>query len=106
MPFQSARRDYWLKNTRLTIGLLAVWFVITFVAGYFAVNLNRTTFFGFPLGFYLFAQGSVLVFIALVAIYVRYMNRLDQAWRLDLSHQSPTPGDHARRVPRRFDDSA
>ena len=80
MQPRPTRHRYWLKNTRLTLGLLAVWFVVTFVAGYFAQYLTQITLIGVPLGFYLFAQGSVLVYIAIVAIYVRYMNRLDQDW--------------------------
>ncbi len=105
MPPQPARRSYWLKNTRLTLGLLAVWFVVTFVAGYFAANLNQFTFLGFPLGFYLFAQGSVLVFIAIVAIYVRYMNRLDEAWAHEPPDQVTISGQPGNHVPQPFDDA-
>lgn len=104
MPPQPARRSYWLKNTRLTLGLLAVWFVVTFVAGYFAANLNQLTFLGFPLGFYLFAQGSVLVFIVIVAIYVRYMNRLDEAWAHETPGQVKISAHRGNRVPRAFGD--
>lgn len=104
-PQPTRRSRYWLKNTRLTVGLLAVWFVVTFVAGYFAENLNQFTFLGFPLGFYLFAQGSVLIFIAIVAIYVRYMNRLDEAWAHESPGQLTIPGHPGNRVAQPFDDT-
>ena len=80
MTPKPAQRTYWTKNLRVTLWLLSAWFAVTFVAGYFAEALNRIDFFGFPLGFYLFAQGALLAYLAIVGVYVRYMNRLDRDW--------------------------
>ena len=70
-------RDYWRRNLRITGILLVIWFVVTFVASYFARELSHITFFGFPLGFYMGAQGALLIYLLIVWVYASYMNRLD-----------------------------
>jgi putative solute:sodium symporter small subunit len=57
--------------------LLFIWFVVTFVCAWFARELNEIDFIG-PLGFYMGAQGALVVYVALVWIYCKYMNRLDR----------------------------
>ena len=56
---------------------------MTFFGGYFARELNTLSFMGFPLGFYLFAQGSLLIYLVIIVIYVFAMNRLDRQFRVD-----------------------
>lgn len=73
------RVQYWRRTLRLTGALLALWFVVTFVASYFAHELNRFTFLGFPLGFYMGAQGAMLVYLFIVCFYAWAMRKLDQA---------------------------
>jgi putative solute:sodium symporter small subunit len=70
------RRSYWQRNLRLTAGLLAVWFVVTFVLPFFARDL-RFRFFGWPFSFWAAAQGALVVYLLLVCYYARAMNRLD-----------------------------
>ena len=70
-------QEYWRKNLRLTGILLAIWFLTTFVSGYFARELATITFFGFPLSFYIAAQGSLIIYVLIIFFYARYMNRLD-----------------------------
>ena len=82
----AAQRAYWRRNLLLTLGLLAVWFSVTFVAGYFADELNTVTFLGFPLGFYIFAQGALVVYLVIIVIYVIVMNRLDRRYGLGERH--------------------
>jgi len=69
--------EYWHRNLRLTAILLAIWFVVTFAVGLFARELNQLTFFGFPFAFYMGAQGALIVYVILIGVYARYMNRLD-----------------------------
>lgn len=73
------QRRYWRHNVRLTLTLLSAWFLVSFVTGWYATDLNDYEFLGFPLGFYIFAQGGPLVFLAIVFIYVHAMNRLDRS---------------------------
>ncbi|HRP28836.1 MAG TPA: DUF4212 domain-containing protein [Burkholderiaceae bacterium] len=68
---------YWRRNLRIIGLLLSVWFVVTFVAVYFARDL-AFDFFGWPFGFWVAGQGALIVYIAIVGFYARYMNRLDR----------------------------
>jgi putative solute:sodium symporter small subunit len=70
-------REYWRKNLRITGILLAIWFFVTFVIGYFARDLNFT-FFGWPFSFWVGAQGALIVYVVIIWYYARTMNRLDQ----------------------------
>lgn len=79
-PTESERR-YWGRNVRLVLSLLAVWFAVSFGAGILLVDqLNRIRIpgTGFPLGFWFAQQGSIYVFVLLIFVYVRRMNRLDR----------------------------
>jgi putative solute:sodium symporter small subunit len=78
MQVTENHRLYWQKNLRLTAILLAIWFVVTFVMAYFARELSSITFFGWPLSFYMAAQGSLIIYVVIIAVYARTMNRLDQ----------------------------
>jgi len=75
-----AQRKYWRKTLHLTGSLLLVWCLLTFAGGYYAAELNRFEFFGFPLGFYLFAQGALIAFLIIIAIYVKRMQTLDECY--------------------------
>lgn len=70
---------YWRRVRRLTLALLAVWFVVGFVLIWHARALSALRFFGWPFGFWIAAQGALLVFLAIVAFYARAMARLDRA---------------------------
>jgi putative solute:sodium symporter small subunit len=68
--------------------LLTVWFVVSYGCGIlFVDHLDKVRLpgTGFKLGFWFAQQGSIYVFVVLIAIYVRYMNRLDQSFRQDTS---------------------
>jgi putative solute:sodium symporter small subunit len=69
--------EYWRKNLRITSILLAIWFVVTYVAAFFARDLNFT-FFGWPFSFWMAAQGSLVVYVVIIWYYANYMNKLDQ----------------------------
>ena len=77
MPATDKHQRYWRKNLRLTGMLLAVWFVVTFVVGWFARELSFS-FFGWPFSFWMAAQGALIVYCLIIWYYARAMNRLDQ----------------------------
>jgi putative solute:sodium symporter small subunit len=58
-----ARAAHWAKTKRLTIITLVIWFIFSFGIHIFADSLNNISFVGFPLGFYMAAQGSLIVFV-------------------------------------------
>lgn len=80
MQLRTKRKEYWHRNLKVTIVLLVVWFVATFVVGFFARELNAITLLGFPLGFYMSAQGSLIVYVAIIGFYAYYMNKLDDEY--------------------------
>lgn len=79
MRLTDMHREYWRRNLKTTAILLVVWFVVTFVSSWFADELNRISFIG-PLGFYMGAQGSLIIYVAIIWYYAVYMNRLDQEY--------------------------
>ena len=80
MQLSERHHEYWRKNLRLTAVLLAIWFVVTFVVIYFAPQLNDIVIMGFPLGFYMGAQGSLIVYVLIIWFYARYMNSMDKEY--------------------------
>ena len=83
MKLTEKHNEYWRKNLRLTAVLLLVWFIVTFVEAWFARELNSMTFLGFPLGFYMSAQGSLIIYVALIGIYALLMRKLDLEYKVD-----------------------
>ena len=70
------QRQYWRKTLTITALLLGAWFVTTFVVSYFARDLDFS-FFGWPFSFWMGAQGSLIIYVAIIWFYARYMNKLD-----------------------------
>lgn len=69
---------YWLRTRRLTFGLIFIWTVITFGLTWFAADLNDFSVVGFPLGFYMAAQGNLLIYLALIWFYNRRMRKVEE----------------------------
>lgn len=80
MQLTDRHREYWQKNLVITAVLFTIWFVVTYVAGYFARELNELVLFGFPLGFYMGAQGSLIVYVVIIFYYAARMNKLDREY--------------------------
>jgi putative solute:sodium symporter small subunit len=80
MQLTEKHKQYWRKNLRLTGALLAIWFVITFVIGWYARDLQSITFLGFPFPFYMGAQGALLIYLILVGYYAYCMDKLDREY--------------------------
>ncbi len=76
MELTESHRQYWRKNLNLTAILLVIWFVVTYVVGFYARDLNFN-FFGWPFSFWMGAQGSLIVYVLIIWHYARTMNKLD-----------------------------
>lgn len=76
-------KSYWKKTQQLTLTLLVVWVVVTFIFSWFAPWLNQWQFLGFPLGFYMAAQGSIFLYLLMIWIYNRRMRQLDDEFGID-----------------------
>ena len=72
---------YWRANVKVQSSLLVVWGIVGLVlAVLLAEPLNNVVIGGFPLGFWIAQQGSIFVFVALIFIYARRMDRVDEEY--------------------------
>ena len=77
--------QYWKKNIQIVSILLVFWFLASFGFGIiFSNNLDEVSFFGFKLGFWFAQQGSILIFVVIIFIYIRSMKKLDQEFKEDI----------------------
>ena len=77
-------KKYWRTNLRYLAILLSVWLVVSYGCGILlADQLNQFQLGGFPLGFWFAQQGAIYVFVILIFVYVRLMNKLDKAYDVD-----------------------
>jgi len=83
MDGDASQRAYWRATLRLTAVLLLLWAAASFLPGWFSDPLNQVVVFGWPLGFYMAAQGALIVFLLIVWIYDRGMTRLEKRYGLN-----------------------
>ncbi len=80
----SDAKSYWRENIRALVVLLSIWFAVSFGLGILLVEpLNAFSLGGFPLGFWFAQQGAIYVFVALIFVYARWMDRVDRRFDLD-----------------------
>ena len=73
--------DYWRANLRIVGILMSIWFTVSYGCSILFVDqLNRIQLGGFQLGFWFAQQGSIYVFVILIAVYVRMMSKLDKKY--------------------------
>ncbi|MFL1896679.1 DUF4212 domain-containing protein [Aquimarina sp. 2-A2] len=81
---QKKATAYWKENVRYLFILLTIWFLVSYGAGIlFKDALNEIRLGGFRLGFWFAQQGSIYVFVILIFVYVRLMNKLDKKYGYD-----------------------
>ena len=77
-------KAYWKENLKYLAILLSIWFLVSYVFGILLVDqLNAIKLGGFKLGFWFAQQGSMYVFVILIFVYVKLMNRLDKKYGVD-----------------------
>ena len=81
MPQSDQEREqaHWRKTTNLMLTHLAIWFFFGYIVHMFVNVLNKFTIpiLGFPLGFYMAAQGSLIVFVVQLFLFARQQNKID-----------------------------
>ena len=82
-PLTLQQRRYWHKAMSATVILLGIWFVVTFIASFYFGQLDQWSFMGLPLGYFVGAQGALVVYLLLIAAYAFWMNRLDRKFGVD-----------------------
>jgi putative solute:sodium symporter small subunit len=79
MEVSKKYEEYWKQNLVYIVILLSIWFAVSYLFGIiFADQLDSIKIVGFPLGFWFANQGSEVIFVILIAIYVKLMNALDE----------------------------
>ena len=82
---QEKAEAYWKENLRYLVILLTIWFAVSYGAGIlFKDVLNNIRVGGFKLGFWFAQQGAIYVFVVLIFVYVRLMNKLDKKYGYDV----------------------
>jgi putative solute:sodium symporter small subunit len=81
---QNNASAYWKENVKYLSLLLIIWFLVSYGCGIlFKDALNEFRLGGFKLGFWFAQQGSIYVFVILIFVYVRIMNKLDKKYGYD-----------------------
>lgn len=81
------RAAHWRATRRLTAILLLVWLLTGFLTVFYARELLHLNLFGWPLPFYMAAQGASLIYLAIIGLYAWRMRRMDQAFRDAIQEQ-------------------
>ena len=77
-------KAYWKENIKYVVILLIIWLIVSYGAGIvFKDELNAFRLGGFKLGFWFAQQGAMYVFVILIFVYVRLMNKLDKKYGYD-----------------------
>jgi len=76
----SSDQAHWRKTTILMLTHLVIWFFFGYVVHMFVNTLNQFTvpFLKFPLGFYMAAQGSLIVFVVMLFVFAWQQDRIDR----------------------------
>jgi len=72
------REAHWARTRNLMLIHLSIWFVFSFVVHWFAPQLNKMSFLHFPVGFYMAAQGSLVVFVVQLFVFSKQQDRIDR----------------------------
>jgi putative solute:sodium symporter small subunit len=77
---ENTQRDeaHWAATRGLMLKTLVIWLVFAFIIHFFAAALNGVVILGFPMGFYMAAQGSLIVFVALLFWFASAQDKVDR----------------------------
>lgn len=77
------RAEHWRRTRNLMIVHLTIWFIFAFLVHMFAYQLFQVSFFGWPLNYYLAAQGSLVVFVVQLFLFNRQQHAIDVEFGVD-----------------------
>jgi putative solute:sodium symporter small subunit len=85
----AARGRHWQRTRGLTMLLLALWLATSFCTVFFARELAQLSLFGWPLSFYMAAQGAALTYLAILGSYALALRRFDRRFKRELDQARP-----------------
>jgi putative solute:sodium symporter small subunit len=77
---QLASSRLWSQTLRLTLALLGLWLAVNFAVPWFARSLDPVRGFGFSVGYWLAAEGALLIYLAIIVTYVWRMDVLERRY--------------------------
>ncbi len=72
------RVSYWNKTKNLMLVMMALWVFFGYIIHMFVTSLNNVVILGFPLGYYMAAQGSLIAFVVMLFIFASRQNAIDE----------------------------
>ena len=74
----SNKEKHWGKTKNLMIITLIIWFIFSILIFMFGEGLNTASFLGYPLAYYMSAQGSIVVFVVLIFWFANRQEKIDE----------------------------
>jgi putative solute:sodium symporter small subunit len=69
---------HWQKTTNLMFIHLGIWVFFGYIVHMFVNVLNKIVILGFPLGFYMAAQGSLIAFVVMLFVFAKQQDKIDR----------------------------
>lgn len=69
---------YWKRTSGLMWTMMALWLFFSFIVHFFVSSLNAISILGFPIGFYMAAQGSLIAFVVMLFVFAKRQDRIDR----------------------------
>ena len=74
----SNKEKHWEKTKGLMILTLIIWFIFGYLIFMFGSSLNNSSFLGYPLAYYMCAQGSIVIFVVLIFWFANKQEKIDE----------------------------
>jgi putative solute:sodium symporter small subunit len=77
---QANQELHWRRTSNLMWTHLGIWLFFGYIVHMFVVPLNSITIpvLGFPLGFYMAAQGSLIAFVVMLFVFAKQQDKIDR----------------------------
>ena len=77
---QANQDEHWNKTTKLMFMHLGVWVFFGYIVHMFVYPLNKIIIpvLGFPLGFYMAGQGSLIIFVVMLFMFAKQQDKIDR----------------------------
>ncbi len=69
---------HWSRTSTLMWIMMILWAIFSFFIHMFVDTLNTIKIAGFPLGFYMAAQGSLIAFVVMLFIFAKRQDTIDR----------------------------
>jgi putative solute:sodium symporter small subunit len=74
----SNKENHWKKTKGHMLMTLVLWFFFSIVIFLFGAEINSMSFLGYPLAYYMTAQGSLLAFVIIIFWFANRQEKIDE----------------------------